>query len=34
MPNALADNAPENLTIPLGLLVFIGVSWRSQAVSD
>ncbi|WP_024803818.1 DoxX family protein [Nocardia sp. BMG51109] len=25
MPNSLADNAPENLTIPLGLLVFIGV---------
>ncbi len=26
MPHALADNAPENLTIPLGLLVFIGVA--------
>ncbi|WP_063000050.1 DoxX family protein [Nocardia jinanensis] len=25
MPNALADNAPENLTIPFGLLIFIGV---------
>ncbi|MFJ1455312.1 DoxX family protein [Nocardia sp. N2S4-5] len=25
MPTALADNAPENLTIPLGLLIFIGV---------
>ncbi|MBF6329175.1 DoxX family protein [Nocardia transvalensis] len=25
MPNALMDNAPENLTIPLGLLIFIGV---------
>ncbi|MFI6312225.1 DoxX family protein [Nocardia fusca] len=25
IPNALADNAPENLTIPFGLLVFIGV---------
>ncbi|MEU7767129.1 DoxX family protein [Nocardia sp. NPDC049190] len=25
MPNALTDNAPENLTIPLGLLIFIGV---------
>ncbi|MBF6353056.1 DoxX family protein [Nocardia higoensis] len=26
MPNALAENAPENLTIPLGLLIFIGVA--------
>lgn len=26
MPHALADNAPENLTIPLGLLIFIGVA--------
>lgn len=26
MPNALTDNAPENLTIPLGLLIFIGVA--------
>ncbi|WP_245672412.1 DoxX family protein [Nocardia anaemiae] len=26
MPNALMDNAPENLTIPLGLLIFIGVA--------
>ncbi|MEU1953947.1 DoxX family protein [Nocardia rhamnosiphila] len=25
MPNALADNAPENLTIPFALLIFIGV---------
>ncbi|MEV3963427.1 DoxX family protein [Nocardia sp. NPDC050193] len=25
MPNAIADNAPENLTIPFALLVFIGV---------
>lgn len=25
MPNSLAENAPENLTIPLGLLIFIGV---------
>lgn len=25
IPNTLADNAPENLTIPLGLLVFIGI---------
>ncbi|MET7773500.1 DoxX family protein [Nocardia sp. NPDC005366] len=25
MPNALTDNAPENLTIPIGLLIFIGV---------
>ncbi|MEU2253407.1 DoxX family protein [Nocardia xishanensis] len=25
IPNTLADNAPENLTIPLGLLIFIGV---------
>ncbi|WP_328391554.1 DoxX family protein [Nocardia sp. NBC_00416] len=25
MPNALVDNAPENLTIPFGLLIFIGV---------
>jgi uncharacterized membrane protein len=25
MPNTLMDNAPENLTIPLGLLIFIGV---------
>ncbi|WP_280272598.1 DoxX family protein [Nocardia wallacei] len=25
MPTALTDNAPENLTIPLGLLIFIGV---------
>ncbi|WP_063062807.1 DoxX family protein [Nocardia sienata] len=25
IPNVLADNAPENLTIPFGLLVFIGV---------
>ncbi|MGW6335135.1 DoxX family protein [Nocardia rhamnosiphila] len=25
IPNALADNAPENLTIPFALLVFIGV---------
>ncbi|MBF6357313.1 DoxX family protein [Nocardia higoensis] len=26
MPNALAENAPENLTIPLALLIFIGVA--------
>ncbi|MGA6209576.1 DoxX family protein [Nocardia testacea] len=25
IPNALADNAPENLTIPFALLVFIGL---------
>lgn len=25
MPNTLVDNAPENLTIPFGLLIFIGV---------
>lgn len=25
MPNALTDNAPENLTIPFALLIFIGV---------
>lgn len=25
IPNTLTDNAPENLTIPLGLLIFIGV---------
>ncbi|WP_067852202.1 DoxX family protein [Nocardia shimofusensis] len=25
IPNTLADNAPENLTIPFGLLIFIGV---------
>ncbi|WP_280474429.1 DoxX family protein [Nocardia asiatica] len=25
IPNTLADNAPENLTIPLGLLIFIGI---------
>ncbi|MFE6925099.1 DoxX family protein [Nocardia sp. NPDC057663] len=26
IPNMLMDNAPENLTIPLGLLIFIGVA--------
>ncbi|MFD5180457.1 DoxX family protein [Nocardia sp. NPDC058379] len=26
IPNMLMDNAPENLTIPLGLLVFIGLA--------
>ncbi|MGW4093415.1 DoxX family protein [Nocardia sp. NPDC004750] len=26
VPSALTDNAPENLTIPLGLLVLIGVA--------
>ncbi|MGW5383770.1 DoxX family protein [Nocardia sp. NPDC003963] len=26
MPNALAENAPENLTIPFALLIFIGVA--------
>ncbi|NEW52270.1 DoxX family protein [Nocardia cyriacigeorgica] len=25
MPQALMDNAPENLTIPIGLLIFIGL---------
>lgn len=25
IPNMLMENAPENLTIPLGLLIFIGV---------
>ncbi|MGV9613299.1 DoxX family protein [Nocardia xishanensis] len=25
IPNTLTDNAPENLTIPFGLLIFIGV---------
>ena len=25
IPNVLTDNAPENLTIPFGLLIFIGV---------
>ncbi|MGW0181091.1 DoxX family protein [Nocardia sp. NPDC003345] len=25
MPNSLVENAPENLTIPFGLLIFIGV---------
>ncbi|HEX2213542.1 MAG TPA: DoxX family protein [Mycobacterium sp.] len=25
MPNALTENAPENLTIPFALLIFIGV---------
>lgn len=25
MPNALTDNAPENLTIPFALLIFIGI---------
>ncbi|MBF6455123.1 DoxX family protein [Nocardia cyriacigeorgica] len=25
MPQSLVDNAPENLTIPIGLLIFIGV---------
>ncbi|GAB2695623.1 DoxX family protein [Nocardia thraciensis] len=25
MPNALIDSAPENLTFPFGLLIFIGV---------
>ncbi|MFD0000353.1 DoxX family protein [Nocardia sp. NPDC127526] len=25
IPNMLMDNAPENLTIPIGLLIFIGV---------
>ncbi|WP_194837154.1 DoxX family protein [Nocardia sp. XZ_19_369] len=25
IPNTLMENAPENLTIPLGLLIFIGV---------
>ncbi|MFI5720383.1 DoxX family protein [Nocardia sp. NPDC051750] len=25
MPNALTDNAPENLVIPFGLLIFIGI---------
>ena len=25
IPNTLMDNAPENLTIPFGLLIFIGV---------
>lgn len=25
MPNALVDNAPENLTIPFALLIFIGI---------
>ncbi|MBH0780888.1 DoxX family protein [Nocardia bovistercoris] len=26
MPTALTDNAPENLTIPIALLIFIGVA--------
>ncbi|MEU1206913.1 DoxX family protein [Nocardia sp. NPDC005825] len=26
IPNTLMDNAPENLTIPFGLLIFIGVA--------
>ncbi|MFG1791016.1 DoxX family protein [Nocardia sp. NPDC049149] len=25
IPNTLMDNAPENLTIPFGLLIFIGI---------
>ncbi|MGW0178232.1 DoxX family protein [Nocardia sp. NPDC003345] len=25
MPNSLAENAPENLTIPFALLIFIGI---------
>ncbi|MFF0528427.1 DoxX family protein [Nocardia amikacinitolerans] len=26
IPNTLTENAPENLTIPIGLLIFIGVA--------
>ncbi|MFD3509713.1 DoxX family protein [Nocardia sp. NPDC058666] len=26
IPNTLMENAPENLTIPIGLLIFIGVA--------
>ncbi|MGS2810320.1 DoxX family protein [Nocardia sp. MW-W600-9] len=26
IPNMLMDNAPENLTIPIGLLIFIGLA--------